>query len=37
VILWGAHNINNPWACILALLILGVLVLRQMKQLAKAP
>jgi O-antigen/teichoic acid export membrane protein len=37
VILLGAHKINNPWACILALLILGVLVLRQMKQLAKAP
>jgi hypothetical protein len=37
VILLGAHKINNPWACILALLILGVLVLHQMKQLAKAP
>jgi O-antigen/teichoic acid export membrane protein len=37
VILLGAHKINKPWACILALLILGVLVLRQLKQLAKAP
>ena len=37
LILLGATSIHNLWACILALLILGVLVLRQMKQLAKAP
>lgn len=37
LILLGASLIHTPWVCILALLIPATLVVRQMKQLSKAP